>query len=209
MSTAPSDSGAADELAIRRIVEGWVVWSDSGDWERFATVWHSDAWMTATWFQGPAADFLAARRAGFERGVNIIHFLGGTSCEIRAARAIAQTKMTINQRAVVDGVEVDVVCTGRFYDFFENRAHRWGIVRRQPIYEKDRLDPVEPSAKLELDAALLATFPPGYRHLGYLQTKAGFRVRLGLPGLRGPEVAKLYAEGNAWLSGAPTAGEPL
>jgi hypothetical protein len=42
-----------------------------------------------------------------------------------------------------------------------------------------------------------------------LQTKAGFRVRLGLPGLRGPEVAKLYAEGAAWLAGAPTAGEPL
>jgi hypothetical protein len=207
--TTPHNDSSAAELAIRRIVEGWVLWSDSGDWERFATVWHSDAWMTATWFQGPAADFVAARRSGFERGVNIIHFLGGTTCELSGERAIAQTKMTINQRAVVDGVEVDVVCTGRFYDFFESRAARWGIVRRQPIYEKDRLDPVVPSAKLELDAALLATFPSGYRHLGYLQTKAGFRVRLGLPGLRGPEVAKLYAEGAAWLAGAPTAGEPL
>jgi hypothetical protein len=202
------DAATADKLAIQEIVNNWVIWSDSGDWERFATVWHDDAWMTATWFQGPATEFARARRAGFERGVNIIHFLGATSCELASKRAIAQTKMTINQRAMVDGVLVDVVCMGRFYDFFEKRA-RWAIVRRQPIYEKDRLDPVEPGIKLDLDAELLGTFPEGYRHLGYLQTKAGFNVRLGLPGLHGPAVAKLYAEGRAWLEGAAQPGEPL
>jgi hypothetical protein len=203
------DQELVDRLAIRTVIDNWVLWSDSGDFERFATVWHDDGWMTATWFQGPGTEFLKARRAGFERGVNIIHFLGGTTIELAGERAIAQTKMTINQRATVDGVVVDVVCTGRFYDFFAKRAGRWAIVRRQPIYEKDRLDPVEPGAKLTLDAALLANFPDGYRHLGYLQTKAGFNVRLGLPGLRGPEVAKVYAEGAAWLAGSPRPGVPL
>jgi len=109
----------------------------------------------------------------------------------------------------VDGIVADVVCTGRFYDFFEKRSSRWAIVRRQPIYEKDRLDPIEPGTKLALDPTLLARFPEGYRHLGYLQTKAGFNVRLGLPGLRGPEVEKLYAEGAAWLAGSSKPGEPL
>lgn len=203
------DGALLDRIEIAEIVNNWVLWSDSGDWARFATVWHDDGWMTATWFQGAANEFIKARRAGFERGVSIIHFLGGTTCEVAGERAIAQTKMTINQRASVDGIVADVVCTGRFYDFFAKRAGRWGIVRRQPIYEKDRLDPVEPGTKLTLDPELLARFPEGYRHLGYLQTKAGFNVRLGLPGLRGPEVAKLYAEGKAWLEGAPNAGEPL
>ena len=203
------DAALEDRIAIREVVDNWVLWSDSGDWQRFATVWHDDAWMTATWFQGPATEFQKARRAGFERGVNIIHFLGGTTVEIAGTRAIAQTKMTIDQRATVDGVVVDAVCTGRFYDFFAKRQGRWAIVRRQPIYEKDRLDPVTPGAKLELDAALLARFPEGYRHLGYLQTKAGFTVKLGLPGVRGPEVAKLYTEGAAWLAGAAQPGVPL
>ena len=203
------EAATADKLAIQEVVNNWVVWSDSGDFERFATVWHEDGWMTATWFQGPATEFLAARRAGFERGVSIIHFLGATSIDVAGPRAIAQTKMTIDQRATVDGVLVDAVCTGRFYDFFEKRAGRWAIVRRQPIYEKDRLDPVLPGAKLELDAALLAKFPEGYRHLAYLQTKAGFDVKLGLPGLRGPEVAVLYGEGAAWLAGSPRPGKPL
>jgi hypothetical protein len=58
------DATLADRLAISEVVNNWVLWSDSGDWERFATVWHDDAWMTATWFQGPATDLqkLAACR---------------------------------------------------------------------------------------------------------------------------------------------------
>src|SRR5262249_785234 len=110
-------------------------------------------------------------------------------------------KMSIMQRALVDGVLVDVTCTGRFYDFFERRAGRWKIARRQPIYEKDRLDPVDPAASLRVDAALLERFPDGYRHLAYVQAKNGFTVRTGLPGLRGPEVEQLYAEGRRWLAG--------
>jgi SnoaL-like domain len=198
-----------DKLAIREVIENWALWRDAGDWERFATVWHDDGWMTATWFQGPARQFIEVSRAGFERGVDILHFLGGFTCEIAGARAIAQTKMTINQRAMVDGLEVDVVCTGRFYDFLEKRDNRWAIVRRQPIYEKDRMDPVEPSRRVMLDVTVLAKFPEGYRHLGYLQTKNGFTVKGNLPGLRGEAVQTLYAEGKAWLSGSPKPGQPL
>jgi hypothetical protein len=198
-----------DKLAIRETVENWVVWRDAGDWERFATVWHEDGWMTATWFQGPASKFIQVSREGFEKGVSILHFLGGWSCDIASPRAISQVKMTINQRALLDGNLVDVVCTGRFYDFFEKRGNRWGIVRRQPIYEKDRLDPVDPAAALRLDPELLARFPEGYRHLAYLQTSNGFTVRNGLPGLRGAAVEKLYAEGRAWLTGSVLPGTPL
>ena len=66
----------------------------------------------------------------------------------------------------------DVACTGRFYDFLEQRDGRWGIVLRQPIYEKDRLDPVDPAASLVLDLELLARYPEGYRYLAYLQVQA-------------------------------------
>ena len=197
-----------EKLAIREVIENWALWRDAGDWERFATVWHDDGWMTATWFQGPASTFIEVSRAGFERGVSILHFLGGFTCDIAGTRAISQTKMTINQRAQVDGVEVDVVCNGRFYDFLEKRD-RWAIVRRQPIYEKDRMDPVDPSARLTLDRAILSQFPDGYRHLGYLQSKNGFIVKGNLPGLRGQAVETLYAEGRAWLAGSPTPGIPL
>jgi hypothetical protein len=197
-----------DRLLIRELVENWVLWRDAGDWERFATVWHDDGFMMATWFQGPARDFIRVSREGFERGVSILHFLGGHTADIAGDRAIAQTKMTISQRAELDGVTVDVVCTGRFYDFLERRDGRWGIVLRQPIYEKDRLDPIDPSAKLKLDDELLSQFPDGYRHLGYVQTAAGFDVKRDMPGLVGPEVELLYRRGADWLAGEPL-HEPL
>jgi SnoaL-like domain len=190
-----------DRQLIAELVQNWVVWRDAGDWERFATVWHDDGVMMATWFQGPAADFIAVSREGFEKGVNIWHFLGGCSVEVAGDRAIAQTKMTINQRATVHGVECDVVCTGRFYDFLDRRDRRWGIVLRQPIYERDRLSPVDPGARLELDGEKVAAFPVGYRHLAYLQSELGFDVKRDMPGLTGSDVEELYERGRGWLAG--------
>jgi len=200
---------SADELEIRQLIDNWVMWRDAGFWDRFATVWHDDGWMTATWFQGPASKFIEISREGFERGVSILHFQGSSTCEIIEDRAVAQTRMTINQRGLVDGVLVDVVCTGRFFDFLAERDGRWGLVRRQPIYEKDRMDPVDPAARLTLDPQRLARFPEGYRYLAYLQSNLGFDVKANLPGLRGPAVEKLYAEGREWLAGSQRAGEPL
>ncbi len=197
-----------DRAAIRELVENWVVWRDAGDWERFATVWHDEGFMMATWFQGPAADFIRVSREGFERGVNILHFLGGHTVDIAGDRAISQTKMTILQRAAVHGVECDIACIGRFYDFLEKRDGRWGIVLRQPIYEKDRLDPVDPAAALELDADVLAGFPIGYKHLAYAQTQIGYDVKRDMPGLVGPGVDRLYRRGADWLAGGEI-GDPL
>ena len=203
----------AEEFRIRRVIETWAIARDSGDWATFASVWHDDGWMTATWFQGPAAEFVRVSQAGFEAGVNILHFLGGTISTLSSGtatgdRAIAQTKMQIMQRAGVHGVTADVTCTGRFYDFLAKRDGRWGIVRRQPIYEKDRLDPVDPAAQLSLEPKLLGSFPVGYRHLAYLQFQLGYQIAPGLPGLRGSAVDVLYQEGRDWLDGSPRPGVP-
>ena len=192
-----------DRLDIVEVVQNWALWRDAGDWERFRGVWHDDGWMSATWFQGPAAKFIEVSKAGFDKGVSILHFLGGSSVDVQGSRAVAQTKMTISQRGDIEHVTVDVVCTGRFYDFFEKRSGKWGIVRRQPIYEKDRMDPLDPSETLKLDPDLLGSLPEGYRHLGYLQTKLGFKIKRDMPQLTGREVDALYARGKAWLAGGP------
>ncbi|WP_137128257.1 nuclear transport factor 2 family protein [Roseomonas sp. HF4] len=190
-----------DDLALRRLVQDWAVWRDAGMWDRFAGCWHPDGRMMATWFQGPATEFIKVSQVGFEKGVRILHFLGGISVDLAGPRAIVQTKMTIAQRAEAEGVLVDVVCTGRFYDFCEKRDGRWGVVLRQPIYEKDRMDPVDPAAQVTLDPALLAQFPEGYRHLAYIQTRIGYQVKRDMPGLTGPEVTALYESGRRWLAG--------
>jgi len=189
-----------DRLTIRELVESWVVWRDSCQWDKFRTVWHDDGVMMATWTQGTVDYFIKMSKEGYARGVHFLHFLGGSTIDVAGNRAIAQTKMTISQRAKVEDVLCDVVCTGRFYDFFEKRD-RWGLVLRQPIYERDRLNPVDPMSAPKLDPNLLAQFPEGYRHLAYMQTRVGYTVKRDMPGLDGPEVEALYKRGERWLKG--------
>ncbi len=190
-----------DRLAIAELLQNWAVWRDAGDWDRFRTVWHDDGWMMATWFQGPASEFIRVSQEGWAKGVSILHFLGGISTDLAGDRAISQTKMTISQRATVHDVPCDVVCTGRFYDFLEKRNGKWGIVVRQPIYEKDRIDPVDSTTAPALDRARLLALPEGCRHLLYIQEEIGYRVKRDMPGLKGAEVEALYRRGAAWLRG--------
>lgn len=203
-----SDTANVDmqqELLIRRMVERWAVWRDAGDWARFATVWHPDGVMQATWFQGPFKDFIRVTQEGWAKGVSILHFLGGSAVEVVGDRAISQTKMTISQRGMVEGKEgpvlCDVVCTGRFYDFVQKHEGEWKLLLRQPIYEKDRIDPVDSTATVSLDQKALEGFPEGYRHLAYIQTRIGYTVKMDMPMLKGPVVDELYQKGARWLAG--------
>src|SRR6202012_4913745 len=179
-----TDERLADRLAIRAVVENWVLARDSANWELFRQQWHDDGYMEATWFQGPKEDFIRVSQEGFAKGVNIMHFTGASQAVLDGTRtrAISQTRMTIMQRGEVHGVLVDVACTGRFYDFFARRDGRWAIVLRQPIYEKDRLDPVVPGQVIEFDKDLLNAYPEGYRYLAYLQVQAGYPVKTELAG---------------------------
>src|SRR5579875_3747764 len=120
----------ADRRVISELIDNWVIWRDAGMWDRFRSVWHDDGRMMATWTQGTADEFIAMNKAGWGKGLSILHFLGGSSIEVAGDRAVSQTKMTISQRAEVEGVLCDVLCTGRFFDFWERRAGRWGLVLR-------------------------------------------------------------------------------
>jgi hypothetical protein len=192
-----------DQLRIRQLVDDWAIFSDAGDWERFRAVWHDDGRMSATWTQGGADEFVAMRMSTFEEGKMIIgHLHAGHTADVVGDRAVAQTKMQILQRAPVEGVMCDVICTGRFYDFLERRGGKWGFVYRQPIYEKDRVDSLVPGVDPVIDQDLLATFPVGYQHLAYLQARIGFPVKKDMPGLKGPLVEALYRAGKAWLAGS-------
>ena len=190
-----------ERLTIREIVENWALLRDARRWDRFRELWHEEGRMITTWIEGSFEEFINASQAGYDKGVRFLHFLGGTTIDLKRNRAIAQTKQTISYRVTINDVPCDVVCTGRFYFFLEKRKGRWGIVLFQPILEKDRLDPVDPSATLKLNGELLARYPEGYRHLAYALVSAGQKVRTDIPGLDGPALDAVYARGAGWLAG--------
>jgi hypothetical protein len=188
-----------DRFAITQVVQQWAVARDTGDWESLRSAFHRDGTMTATWFSGPADDFVARAKESHSRGSRGAHFMGGTFVRLKGDKAIAESRMMLLQRGAIEGVEVDVTCNGRFYDRFVREDGRWSILRRNCVYEKDRADPLAPGARLELDRTLLGRFPEGYRHVAYMQTKAGMTVAPGLPTPRSEALERLYADGRAWL----------
>ncbi len=190
-----------ERLAIREVVDNWALWRDTGQFDLLRSTFHEDGVFRATWFNGPFSQFLVASEAAWKRGGRSMHVLGGCSIELKGHRARAQTKMEIVVRALVDGVEVDVNCYGRFFDFFERRDGRWAIVRRACIYDKSCMAPALPGTEIKLDPALLDRFPEGYRYLAYVQSRNGATVDPDLLTTRHPGVEQLYAEARAWVDG--------
>lgn len=204
MAEVPAAGGhqaGIEKAAIREAVENWALWRDSGRWEELASVYTPDAIVHTTWFVGPASEFIHRSREAARRGARSQHFIGAVCVEIKGERAIAESRMMLLVRAMLEGVEVDVTCHGRFYDWFVRTERGWRIRMRNGIYEKDRVDPVDPSARLSLDAAKLARYPHGYRHLAYLQASGGASITPDLPTPGSAALERLYAEGRAWLAG--------
>ncbi len=191
----------SDDAVIRRLVQAWVVLRDCGDWDRFAALWHPDGRMVATWFDGRASDFIAKSRAAFGGETIAHHVLGGTSVEVVRERAVATSRMVLHLRTRVDGILCDIACMGRFVDFFIRSDSEWQLVLKQPVYEKDRIDPVVPDETINLDRSLLESFPAGYRHLAYAQSRIGMTVDRKLPGATGPAADRLAAATRGWLMG--------
>ncbi|MEY2927354.1 MAG: hypothetical protein RL367_1831 [Pseudomonadota bacterium] len=198
-----ASTASTDRQQIRDLIESWVVWRDAGEWDRLASVWHEGAWMMTTWSRSSAIDFMERSKAAFDRGLEVLHMLGGSVIDVEGTRAVAQTKAEITQRAEVHGIIVDVHCKARFIDALEKRDGRWGLVFRQPAYDLDRMSPVDPKERLTLDEGLLSQFPTGYRHLAYLQTVQGMEVYRDMPGTRGPEIEILRQHMAGWLAGEP------
>ena len=195
------DETMKTKTVIRDLIEQWVVNRDNFQWDRFRTVWHEGGRMKATWFDGTFEEFIETNEAGRKHGLHILHILGGSDIEIRGNRAVSQTKFMILQRAVVEGVLCDVTCYARHHDLWENRDGRWGLVNRETIADKDRIDPVDHEKALRLDPEILNAFPIEYRHLAYLQTKSGFDVNKDVPRFSGGGALEaLYKKGDDWLA---------
>lgn len=196
------DQKTQDIMIIRDLIERWVVYRDALLWDKFRTVWHEDGRMRATWFDGPYEEFIRITEEGVKHGLNILHILGGTAIEVNGKRATSMTKMIILQRAKLDGVLCDVSNYARHLDLWEKREGRWGLVNRETICDKDRVDTVDTNQKINLDENLLNQFPQEYKHLAYLQTKVGYNVDRDVPRMSGgSSLEALYKRAEAWLAG--------
>ena len=198
---------AADKFAIAELIQAWGVYRDQGKWNELRGTFTSDGHISVSWFRGPFEQFVERCRANFSAGNSWSrHHLFTPTIKFGNDRAVVETPVIIRVRQKFNGVEVDLTSCSRFLDRVVRHAGGWLIAERAAIYERDRLDPVEPSPAFDalFAAAETAHYPEQYRYMAFRiahaqgRTLASVVYRDG-----GVETADLYARYSAWLAGGP------
>ncbi|PYI25154.1 catabolic 3-dehydroquinase [Aspergillus indologenus CBS 114.80] len=219
---------ALERFMLRELAEGWPCYRDACEWENLRSIFHPDAHIYTTWTgRTHHRAFIEASQAGMDRGAFIMHRIHGSTTDIdpTATRAVTKMKATITQRFAelpchAGGVcEADAESDCRFIFFWQKvqaddpdhpeLGGQWRAVFVRHWYEKDKLIPVTPDRVPVLDHERLRAYPPGYRHLAYLQEQTmGVKVLLDLPGHRreghsvnGRKHDLLYWQAKEWLDG--------
>lgn len=190
---------AGEREEIRSVIADWALFRDTGRFDKLRALFAPGATIQTTWFEGSAEEFVDRSRASFGGAVQAQHFIGPSTIDLRCGRAIADTRIMLQLRAPVGSAWADVTCYGRFFDFFIRHEAAWRIQKRIPVYEKDRIDAVDPSNPLVIDGQRLAGLPAGYRHIVYVQSLGGSVITEGLVEPGSAAEQRLYEEGCRWL----------
>jgi hypothetical protein len=190
-----------DKYECAELIQSWGFYRDQGKWPELLATFVPEGQIAISWFSGSFAEFVDRCRKSFAAGQRSKHHIFPSVVRVAGARAVAETNIVIFVRQKIDGVPVDMTAHARFLDRLERRDGRWAIVERTAIYERDRLDPVEPSeafGKL-FTATDLSVYPEAYRYMAARLVAAGRELapvvyRDGLP-----DTDKLYARYEAWL----------
>lgn len=202
---ADSTASLADKIACAELIQAWGVARDQGKWKDLRATFTPDGHISVSWFRGPFEQFVERCRAAFAAGHGWSrHHLFPPTIKLNGDRATAETGVIIRVRQRFNDVDVDLTSCSRFLDRLERHSGGWLIAERAAIYERDRLDPVEPSAAFDelFAAANTAQYPEQYRYMAFRLAHAQGRTlapviyRDG-----GPETADLYARFAGWLAG--------
>jgi len=200
-----SDTAAtlADKAACAEVIQAWGVYRDQGRWQELRGTFTPDGHISVSWFRGSFEQFVERCRANYGTGWSRHHLFVPT-VKVNGDRATAETAVIIRVRQKFNGTNVDLTSCSRFLDRLERHGGGWLIAERAAIYERDRLDPVEPSGAFdELFAhANTAQYPEAYRYMAFrIAHAAGRTLAPVIYRDGGPETADLYARFADWLSG--------
>ncbi len=194
-----------DEYAIAKVVADWGFARDRGDWEALKDCFHPDATVDIAWISGPAHEFVESlkSRGPLPPGEHNKHQVGLPQVRLSGGRAVSECHITLFSRIFIDGVELDFEAWLRFFDLFEKRGGAWRISKRTAIYEKDRMDPVNPGAVPAsfFDLIDLEGYPPECRYMCYRHEKHGRKMASKIMTAYSEDERSLREEGERWLAG--------
>jgi hypothetical protein len=192
-----------DKVICAELVQAWGFARDQGKWDELATVFHPGGEIAVSWFRGPYPEFVAHCQRNFGKGSEAKHLLWPARVAVKGTRATAETSVAILVRQTIEGIVVDLTSNGRFLDRLEKRGGVWKMVERAALYEKDRLDPVEPSHKFDalMGRADAHKYPAPYRYMAYRVHASGRALAEPVHYDGRPETEALKARYAVWLAG--------
>jgi SnoaL-like domain len=192
----------ADKLACAELVQAWGVYRDQGKWKELRSTFTPDGHISVSWFRGPFEQFVERCRANYGSGWSRHHLFTPT-ITLNGDRATAETSVIIRVRQKFKDIDIDLTSCSRFLDRMERHAGGWLIAERAAIYERDRLDPVEPSATFDelFASADAAQYPEQYRYMAFRIVHAGRALAPVIYRDGGSETADLYTRFADWLAG--------
>ncbi|HEY1777256.1 MAG TPA: nuclear transport factor 2 family protein [Solirubrobacteraceae bacterium] len=190
-----------DERAIFELVRLERFWRDQGEWQQLADAYVEDSWVRTTWFEGTGRDFAEASRVMAERGRHSRHPIAPIWARIQGDRALVESSAEIQNRSVLDGVEVDTVQYCRFFSRVQRTARGWRLASFEGIYTRDTIAPVNPADTLPIEWEALLKLRPSYRIWAYLMSLRGYSVSQDKIGDDRPDLlAAFYAHAEHWLA---------
>lgn len=194
----------ADKQDCAELIQLWGLCRDQGRWTDLLATFHPEGEIAVSWFRGSFPDFVARCRQSHEAGNRSKHLIWPSFVQVKGDRAVAETSAAILVRQVIEGVPTDLTSNARFLDRLERRDGAWKILERAAIYERDRLDPVEPSAAFTalMQRADAARHPAAYRYMAYRVLAAGRSLAEPVFADGSDDTVALYARHQGWLSGA-------
>jgi SnoaL-like protein len=194
-----------DKIACAELIQAWGVYRDQGNWKELRGTFTPDGHISVSWFRGPFEQFVERCRASFgARHSWSRHHLFPSSVRVNGDRAVAETSAIIRVRQPFNGIMVDLTSCSRFVDRLERHSGGWLIAERAAIYERDRLDPVEPSSAFTtlFAGADTARYPEQYRYMAFrLAHTEGRSLAPVIYRDGGSETADLNARFAGWLAG--------
>ncbi len=192
-----------DKHACAELIQAWGLYRDQGKWPQLLSTFTPDGQISVSWFSGSFSEFVDRCRKGFESGQRSKHQIFPSVVRVAADRAVAETNIVILVRQKIEGVLVDMTSYARFLDRMERRSGSWAIVERTAVYERDRLDPVEPSEGFErlFKSTDLSVYPEAFRYMAARLVAAGRALAPIVYREGSPQTAQLYLRYEAWLEG--------
>jgi SnoaL-like domain len=198
-----SDMDTNDKYACAELIQGWGLYRDQGKWKELLATFVPEGKIAVSWFSGSFAEFVDRCRRSFEAGQRSKHQIFPSIVRVNGERALAETNVTILVRQKINGVLADMTSYARFLDRLERRGGRWGIRERVAVYERDRLDPVEPSETFDqlFKASDLSIYPEAYRYMAARLVAAGRALAPVVYSDGSPQTAEVYRRYETWLGG--------